>query len=383
MKANECENSILSFNHFNMYAGDNKLVGDVTLQLNDNDEVLLISKNAEVSSIIKIFTFDFFNNYRYSGAIIHRKTNLIDLISNIKKFRINGRRIGITAYILGDILPIPANPLDLFDAGTEVSSQILDFIPYETRIEVLNAAIRREMIKITEIDGFIKDFDAAVDKRAFTISVCRDFGIMDIYNSIYNALQSKKPDRRDVIASLIIRRKIGINLADIVVLRDYYKYRLNLDRFLYENKRLSITVSKDIRHHHNVRKFNRTWRKNIDFMTLKFTRAYSENILKNEFLTLLDNELNLMGIQFHREEYSKLAGDIPVAEIYKLITGIGFLTDKSAIIIDISLNALKLEEISGYVKIMKTFQPMACLYLCQGERLTGNIDKLFDAIVEI
>ena len=161
MMENDYENSILSFDHFNMYTGDKKLAGDLTLQLNDNDEILIISKNGELSSILRIFTFDFFNNYRYSGAIIHRKTNLIDLISNIRKFRINGRRIGMAAYILGDILPVPANPLDLFDAGTDVSSQILDFIPYETRIEVLNAAIRREMIKITEIDEFIHGFDVA------------------------------------------------------------------------------------------------------------------------------------------------------------------------------------------------------------------------------
>lgn len=383
MKTNEYGNSILVFDHFNMYTGHKKLTGDITLELNNNDEVLLVSKNDELSSIIRIFTFDFFNDYRYSGAIIHRKINLIDLISNIRKFRINGRRIGMAAYILGDILTVPANPQNLFDAGTEISSQILDFIPYETRIEVLNAAIRREMIKITEIDQFINGFDVAADKKTFTISVCRDFGIMEIYNSIYNALQSKKPDRRNIIASLIIRRKRGINLADIVVLRDYYKYRLNLDRFLYENKRLAITVRKNIRHHHNIRKFNRTERKNIDFMTLKFTRSYSENILKDEFLTLLDNELNLMGIPFHREEYNKLAGDIPVSEIYKLITGIGFVTDKSSIIIDFSLNGAKLKEISEYMKIMKTLQPMACLYLYQGVELTGNTDKLFNKIVEI
>ena len=146
---------VLSFKNFSIHADDRKLIDNISLTINRNCEVLLASNNKNISLITGIFTFDIFGGYRYSGSVIYNGTDLIELISNIKKFRIRGNRIGVTSHILNDVLCIPSNPLDLFDPGIDIYNQFLDFIPYETRIDVINSVIRREMIKSSDIESVI------------------------------------------------------------------------------------------------------------------------------------------------------------------------------------------------------------------------------------
>jgi hypothetical protein len=359
------------------------LIGNVTVSLGNNCEILLTSAKDGISLIPGIFTFDIFNSYRYSGSVRHGGINLIDIITNIKKFRINGNRIGIAAYILGDVLCIPSNPLDLFDLGNEIYSQVLDFIPYETRIDILNSVIRREMIKITEIESIINDFDNSSDRKQFALSVCKNFGVMGIFREIYETLESGKPHRKDLLASLIIRKKTGVNLADIAVLRDYYKYRLQLEQLMYLYKKSIIDSGRDNNLFLEMKALKRRARKDFDFMSLNLTKAYSEGVLKDEFIELLGRELNLIGIAFNHDLYSKLPSEMPVSELYKFIIGTGFVTEKTVTVVDLSLNPEKLPEISEYIRRMKSLQPMACLYLCKHDKLPESAPNLFDRIVEV
>lgn len=382
MQKNDNKN-ILSFENFAIYSGKDMLIGNLTLSLSMNCEILLTSANNNISLIPGIFTFDVFNSYRYSGSVMHGGINLIDIISNIKKFRVNGNRIGIAAYVLGDVLCIPSNPLDLFDQENEIYSQILDFLPYETRIDILNSVIRREMIKITEIETIINDFDSSTEKKEFTLWTCKNFGVMGIFNEIYEALESGNPDRRDLLASLIIRKKTGVNLADIAVLRDYYKYRLELERLMYLHKKYTVDSKKDNNLDRKIKTLKRRERKDFDFISLDLAKPYSEGVLKQEFIELLGRELNLMGITFNSDLYSKLPSEIPVSDLYKFIIGTGFVTEKAVTIVDISLDPEKLPDVSEYIRRMKSLQPMACLYLCKHDRLPESSLSLFDSIVEI
>ncbi|WMT51436.1 MAG: hypothetical protein RE471_00805 [Ferroplasma sp.] len=359
------------------------LIGNITLSLSENCEILLTSANNNISLIPGIFIFDVFNSYRYSGSVMHGGVNLIDIISNIKKFRVNGNRIGIAAYVLGDVLCIPSNPLDLFDLGNEIYSQILDFLPYESRIDILNSVIRREMIKITEIDTIIKDFDSSQEKREFTFWTCKNFGVMGLFSEIYEVLDSGKPDRRDLLASLIIRKKTGANLADIAVLRDYYRHRLDLDRLMYLYKKSTMDSGKDRDLIRKIENLKRRERKDFDFISLNLTKPYSEGILKDEFIELLARELNLMGITFNSGLYSKRPSEIPVSDLYKFIIGTGFITEKTVTIVDLSLNPGILPEVSEYIRRMKSVQAMACLYLCKDDKFPESAIHLFDSIVDI
>ncbi len=374
---------ILSFEDFGICDGQKKLIDNISIQINRNREVLLVSDNTNISLIPGIFTFDIFNNYRYSGKVIHNGTDLIKLISNIKKFRINGNRIGITAHTLEDVLCIPSNPLNLFDPGTEVYDQILDFIPYETRIDIINSIIRREMIKITEIESVINNFDASLEKKSFTLSICQNFGIVSIYKEIYETLKSGRADRKDRLIYLIIGRKTGINLADMVVLRNYYKYRMNLRTLLYYYKKSIIEMQENKNFHKDIKILKRSARKDFDFMSLNLTKPYSEGMLKNEFIELLTGELTLMGIPFNGELYHKLPSEIPVSDIYKFIIGIGFITEKAVTVVDLSIYPGNLHEISEYIKRMKSLRPMTCLYLCIHDDILEDANRLFDKIIVI
>ena len=374
---------VLSFKNFGIHADNRKLIDNISLNINRNCEVLLASNNKNISLITGIFTFDIFGGYRYSGSVIHNGTDLIELISNIKKFRIKGNRIGVTSHILNDVLCIPSNPLDLFDPGIDIYNQFLDFIPYESRIDVINSVIRREMIKSSDIESVINNFDLSDQKKYFTLSICRDFGIIGIYKEIYKTLLSGGSDRKDKLTYLIIGRKTGVNLADMVILRDYYKYRLNLELLTYEYKKSIIEMQKKKEFYKEIKNLKRSSGHDFDFMNLDLTRAYSEGVLKYELIENMAKEINIMGIPFDVGLYHRFPSEIPVSDIYKFITGIGFITEKSLIIADMSLYPEKMIEISEYIRRMKSLQPITSLYLCSHDNLTEEADKLFDKIIEI
>ncbi len=380
---NQKGKSSLSFIDFGIESKEIIEIEKLNLDLGWNCDVLLYSKNKNISRIPGIFIFDIFNNMNLHGKIIHRGRDIVELITKIRRFRINGNRIGILARLLGDIFSIPSNPVDIFDPGIKISSQILDFIPYQTRINTLNAIIRREMIKLTEIREIIKDFDAAVDKTTYTIIKSQDFSILQKYMEMYKILDSGSANRENLLASLIIGEKTGVNLADVVMLRDYYRYRLNLDNINGEIYGHNIDGKHDRKIYEERKLIKKNGRKDFDFMSFKVTGLYSENILRNEIIAIVKSYMNITGITYKTDIFEMFPMDAAIADMYKLLACLAFITGTNIMIIDISSHPGVATEIVEFVKRFKSIQNMACLYICTEEEVAGNKNKIFDRVVNL
>ncbi len=380
---NNLKNGLLSFIDFGVESGGNTVINHLNLELRGNCDVLLHSRNKNISIISGLFVFNIFNDIKLSGKLYHNGTDIVELINKIRTFRINGNRIGMTAHLMGDIFSIPSNPTDLFDPEIKVSNQVLDFIPYQARIEILNAIIRREMIKLTEIRDIIRDFDTAHDKKAYTIAKSMNFGVLQVNSEMYKILNSGSADRENLLVSLIIGEKTGVNLADMVMLRNYYRYRLNYNSLTGEVYKANIEIGHDVETRKMQKSMKKMGKKDFDFMGFRIERPYSEDILKKEILKIIKNYANLIGITYIEESYENFPADIPVLELYKLMISIAFLTGKNILVIDLSIYPAQVKEIAEYTKRLKTLQNMACLYLCTDEYVARNSDKIFDKVVNL
>ena len=107
----ENENSI-SFREFSIKLNGITEIENLNIDLGWDCDVLLYSRNRNISRITGLFVFDIFNNMEPGGKLMHGGRDMVELITKIKKFRVNGNRIGILGRLLGDIFPIPPDPLD-------------------------------------------------------------------------------------------------------------------------------------------------------------------------------------------------------------------------------------------------------------------------------
>lgn len=377
----ENENSI-SFSEFSIKLNGVTEIENLNIDLGWDCDVLLYSRNRNISRITGLFVFDIFNNMEPGGKLMHGGGDIVELITKIKKFRVNGNRIGILGRLLGDIFSIPPDPLDTFDPGIKISSQILDFVPYQTRIEALNAIIRREMIKLVEIREIIKNFDDAKDKLTYTIIKSQDFGVLPRYTEMYNILNSGSGDRENLLASLMIGEKTGVNLADMVMLRDYYRYRLTLDGVNGEICECNVKGKSCHKIHKKRKSIMKNGKKDFNFMNFKVAKSYSENILKIEIINLVKSYMNITGIRYEEGIYDIFPTDAKILDLYKLLTCLAFLTGKSIIIADITLNPEHATEIVEFIKRLKSIQNMACLYICTDDEVAGNKNRIFDRVIK-
>ena len=376
----ENENSI-SFREFSIKLNGITEIENLNIDLGWDCDVLLYSRNRNISRITGLFVFDIFNNMEPGGKLMHGGRDMVEHITKIKKFRVNGNRIGILGRLLGDIFPIPPDPLDAFDPGIKISSQVLDFVPYQTRIEALNAIIRREMIKLVEIREIIKNFDAAEDKLTYAIIKSQDFGVLPKYTEMYNILKSESKDRENLLAGLMIGQKTGVNLADMVMLRNYYRYRLTLDGLNGEICECNIRKKSCHKIHKKRKSVMKKGREDFNFMNFKVAKSYSENILKIEIINLVKSYMNITGIQYEEGIYDIFPTDANISDLYKLLTCLAFLTGKSVIIADITLNPGHATEIVEFIKRLKSIQNMACLYICTDDEVAENKNRIFDRVI--
>ncbi|WP_337859799.1 hypothetical protein [Ferroplasma sp.] len=381
MQEYENSDSLLLFNDFCIESGKNGGIKNLNLEIKSNCDVLLYSGEVDISKITGIFTFNIFNDIKFSGKLLHKGRDIIELVNKIKKFKVNGNRIGILTRLIDDIFPLPADPLELLDPDLTISEQILGFIPYRTRIEVLNGIIRREMIKLTEIKEIIKEFDSADDKKTYVLKKSMDFGILQIYRNIYDILDSASENREDLMVSSIIAEKSGVNLADIVVLRNYYRYRIEFDLLQGEINRNNIEEKDNSKLYKKLAAIKKETKRTFDFTGFKLTRHYSENILKNEILALVKNYMELMGISFNPDNLERVAGNSNISDIYGILTCISFLTDKKMMVIDLSGYSSEAMNIIEYIKRLKSVQNMACLYICTNKDMSENKNKIFDRVI--
>ena len=85
----ENENSI-SFRGFGIKLNGITEIENLNIDLGWNCDVLLYSRNRNISRITGLFVFDIFNNMEPGGKLMHGGRDMVELITKIKKFRVNG-----------------------------------------------------------------------------------------------------------------------------------------------------------------------------------------------------------------------------------------------------------------------------------------------------
>ncbi|NOL61100.1 hypothetical protein HLB00_09745 [Ferroplasma acidiphilum] len=179
----------------------------------------------------------------------------------------------------------------------------------------------------------------------------------------------------------MIGEKTGVNLADMVMLRNYYRYRLTLDGLNGEICECNVNGESCHKIHKKRESVMKKGRKDFNFMNFKVAKSYSENILKIEIINLVKSYMNITGIQYEEGIYDIFPTDANISDLYKLLTCLAFLTGKSVIIADITLNPGHATEIVEFIKRLKSIQNMACLYICTDDEVAENKNRIFDRVI--
>jgi hypothetical protein len=239
------------------------------------------------------------------------------------------------------------------------------------------------MIKLTEIREIIDGFDAVEDKTTYTIIKSKDFGVLQVYNEMYKILSSVSGNRENLLAALIMGEKTGVNLAEVVILRNYYEYRLSYDKINEDIYRSNIEGKHNNKIYKEKRAIKRIGLKEFSFMSFNVVRSYSENILKDEIVSIITSYMKLIGISYKTEKYEIFPADVNIAELYKLLTCIAFIAGNSVMIIDITDNPFVTGEISEFINQFRSIQNMACLYISSEEEIALNKNKIFDRVISV
>jgi len=266
---------LFKINNFSLKM-DKTIINNLNAKINNNS-LLIFSNNKNISEFLSIFMFKIINKNYYSGDIFYKNTNIIEELKKIKKFNVKDKNIIMLSNIISKIFVIPEKAKDIFDNSLTISDQILDFLTYNTRIRILNSIIRREMISHDDIKNLIEKYNTSDNKDNFLIYWSTEYGVPNILNELNKILKSNE-NLNEKLMRILLYQKTGVNLADIVILRDYYKSK-NGKTNLYKNTE-----------------------NNVDFINIKLKKKSNEKLLKSEvskhiieYLKLLEvNDLNIL-----------------------------------------------------------------------------------------
>lgn len=292
---------------------DKPVINNLNAKINNSNGLLIFSNNKNISEFLSIFMFKIINKNYYSGDIFYGNVNIIEELKKIKKFNVKDKNIIMLSNVISKIFVIPEKAKDIFDESLTISDQILDFLTYNTRIRILNSIIRREMISHDDIKNLIEKYNASDNKDNFLIYWSTEYGVPNILNELDKILKSNE-DLNEKLMGILLYQKTGVNLADIVILRDYYK-------------------SKNIKTKANLYKTGKNTDDNVDFINIKLKKKSNEKLLKSEvskyiieYLKLLDvNDLNIL---------SKKPGEIENPVLKELLLAIAIFSNIDILIFD-------------------------------------------------
>ncbi len=378
---NSNKSILLSVKNLTVKKGDILTIQNLNFDIFSNETLLIYSDKELISELCNIFTFDIFHGQAIDGKVIYKNNDIISFIKNIKKFEINGKNIAVLSGIMSDIFAIPANPCDLFNNSENAGDQILDFLHYKTRINLINSIIRREMIKIEDINNIIKIFDSSHNKYESAISIATDFGITDIVDHLFEVLNNKN-NRINNLSALLIHEKKGINLAEMVNLRDYYKVRRKYNELKIEQFNYIINNGKKNRKlKQEIRNIERKEKHDFGGFDLTILKVYSEKILVSEIKNIIISILKLFKIDLVNSVYEEKCMNIETTEIYKILVAIAVLNGSNLVIIDTGKSSGMIEEMGMKIKNMFINYNIGTVYLGSNQDVAKNDKRLFDRVI--
>ena len=244
---------------------DNPVVNNLNIKINPDKSLLIFSNHKNISEFLSIFMLKILNKNCYSGDIFYDNTDIIQILKKIKRFNIRNKNMLILSDIMRNVFVIPENAMDIFDESLTVSDQILDFLTYNTRIRMLNSIIRREMISHDDIEYLIKNYSNSDNKDNFLIYWATEYGVPNILDDLDKILKTGE-NLNEKLMGVLLYQKAGVNLADIVNLRDYYKYKTKNNVSGVNRRGNNKNIGED----------------ELNFIDVKLKRKGNEELLKNE-----------------------------------------------------------------------------------------------------
>ncbi len=357
IKNNECFRFITE--NFSLKIDDDPVFNGLNIKIESAKSLLIFSNNSNISDFLSIFMLKIFNNNYYSGNIFYDNVNITGIMKKIKKFNVKDKNILKLSSIIKNIFVIPEKTVDIFDKTLTVSDQILDFLTYNTRIKMLNSIIRREMISHSDIEYLIENYNNSDDKDSFLIYWATEYGVPNILDELDKILKNGENLNQKLMEALLYQ-KTGVNLADIVVLRDYYKYKLKNNEFnTYNNKNTEETPN---------------------IINIKLKKRSNEELLKNEINKHIIEYLKFLGVDNGIDILNKKPEEIANPILKEILLVIMIFSDAGILILDNpGIEGEEKKFMNNIYKIHKTFN-FAYICMAYNNDVIKYYHELFDDI---
>ena len=341
---------------------DNPVINNLNIKINPDKSLLIFSNHKNISEFLSIFMLKILNKDCYSGDIFYDNINIVEILKKIKKFNIRNKNMLSLSNIIRNIFVIPEKAMNIFDESLTISDQILDFLTYNTRIRMLNSIIRREMISHDDIEYLIKNYNNSDNKSNFLIYWATEYGVPNILEELDKILKTGE-DLNEKLMRVLLYQKTGVNLADIVNLRDYYKYKTK------NNK------SGGNRHNNKSIEENE-----LNFIDIKLKRKGNEELLKNEMNKHIIEYIKFLDVNDGIYILNKKPGEIENSILKEILLVIMIFSDADILIIDNPGTADGAQKFMNNINKIHRIFNFAYICTAHNSNVIKSYHELFDDI---
>ncbi len=238
----ERNNPVIKFNNFSAINNKNLRLYGLNHEIMDNESVLLIFNDERKDLFMSIFYLNADENIKVSGTMEILGEDVSGLINRIKRYSKNDKNLMAAAYSLKNVFIIPEHACELFDKTLKIKDQIIDFIPYSARVRILNAVLRRETFSREDIKLLMDGYKKYPDTENYLRYWATEYGVINKLNEIKNVLERSEEPENELMEIMLLQKK-GIDLANIVELRDFYRFKDDYVNIYYKKKNSKYNYS--------------------------------------------------------------------------------------------------------------------------------------------
>ncbi|MFG1390027.1 MULTISPECIES: hypothetical protein [Acidiplasma] len=372
----ERNNPVIKFNNFSAINNKNLRLYGLNHEIMDNESVLLIFNDERKDLFMSIFYLNADENIKVSGTMEILGEDVSGLINRIKRYSKNDKNLMAAAYSLKNVFIIPEHACELFDKTLKIKDQIIDFIPYSARVRILNAVLRRETFSREDIKLLMDGYKKYPDTENYLRYWATEYGVINKLNEIKNVLERSEEPENELMEIMLLQKK-GIDLANIVELRDFYRFKDDYVNIYYKkNSKYNYSYARDkIRidmEKKNFRFFN---------LLLRINRHGIEHDLNSEINAYILEYLKYMNIKSDTSELNKYPHEVDPELLKHILLAIYAFSDVKLLIIeepgDVDGNLLKNVNI-----LSKTFK-FATLAVASGPRAVIQFPWAFNDVCVI
>ncbi len=359
------DNNILKFDNLGVWKSEEMVLDNFNMAIAGSESLLLISSTNK-GVLSSILSLDIDDDLKMDGKMEYRGKELLKNIKNIKRYSDKDKNLMKVSETLKEIFVIQRESYKIMDKTLTLGEQIIDFIPYNARVRMLNAVLRREMISSKDVELLISNYEKYPDKEDYVRFWSTEYGVVNKTNDIYHILQGNE-NKTDKLKELLIFQKTGIDLPNIVELRDFYKYVTGLNTNT-ENKKSQEEYDKLMKEKKRFAFFK---------LALKLNRKGIEDILTRELKRYMLEYLKFMG--FSNDEsilnvYPSTDSEILIKHLFLAIL---IFSDAKLLVFECSKN---IEKFLGSVNLLRKTYGFGVICISEDAYVLKTMPGLFDYV---